>query len=350
MTFVIGAYYSNWSVYGNRGPKQYPSALSHQLTHVFYAFMVPSAESGIVKHTDEWADSQLPIGNEKGAISSLMLLKKSRPLLKVLVSIGGWGTDQQFTAVVQNDNKMKNFVTSSIDILKTFSFDGIDIDWEYPANPEQALKLLELLRLLRSGLNNINPNLLLTIASPAAKEHLKILDIRQIDSLVNFWNVMCFDFAGNDWSTRSGYHSNLYGNNGCNDLNAALVLHQYLISGASREKIVLGMPAYGRVFYSPQGRHVGTQFKKKVKVEGSEPDIIDFNQIDRTNETVDDSCVAAWTYDTNKNALVTYDNENTVAIKASYVREHGLAGGFWWDAKGDTADHLLVLSFANQIE
>ena len=46
-----------------------------------------------------------------------------------------------------------NFVSSAIKILEDYGFDGLDIDYEYPSNPEQAQGYVDLLRELRHGLD-----------------------------------------------------------------------------------------------------------------------------------------------------------------------------------------------------
>jgi hypothetical protein len=54
---------------------------------------------------------------------------------------------------VVNPALRANFVTSAIKILEDYGFDGLDIDYEYPGNYEQARGYVELLRELRHGLD-----------------------------------------------------------------------------------------------------------------------------------------------------------------------------------------------------
>lgn len=336
---IVGAYYSNWSVYDC---KHYPQDLPSNLTHVFYAFMKPNIESGYVELTDNWADLQMPIGEQKGAIAALMLHKQKHPWLKVIVSIGGWGTHEEFRAVASNLSVRKNFINSVLDVVQKFNFDGVDLDWEYPASAEEGAQFLDLLALLRRTLSYVNPELSLSIAAPSGAENVDMLDVGAIDRLVLFWNIMCYDFAGNGWSSRVGYHSNLYGFNGDNSLNADSVLRMYIQRGASPSKMVLGMPLYGRLFSRPTQPQLGSRFEK---IDPGQEDTMHFRNIDRSAEVFDRDCVAAISYDTSNDVMVTYDNEESAAVKARYVMSNGLAGGFWWDSAGNTPDYSLINSF-----
>lgn len=344
MAPIVGAYYPNWSVYDD---KHYPQDLPSVLTHVFYAFMKPNPKSGCVESSDDWADSQMPIGNQKGAIASLMQHRSKYPWLKVIVSIGGWGTHDEFKAMAKKLSSRKNFINSVIEVVQKYNFDGVDLDWEYPSNPKEAAQLLDILTLLRKTLSYVNPELTLSIAAPAGVEHVDMLDIPAIDRLVLFWNIMCYDYTGSEWSSRVGYHSNLYGFNGDNSLNTDSVLKMYIQRGASQSKLVLGMPAFGRRFVQPNLPQVGSDFKK---INDGQKHMVQFNRIKRWNEVFDRERVAAMTYDASENVIITYDNEECAAYKARYVKENGLAGGFWWDSAGDAPKYTLIDSFVANLQ
>ena len=62
-------------------------------------------------------------------------LKKQKPSLKVILSVGGWNLGSQpFASVVASNETRKHFVTHAIEYLRKRNFDGLDIDWEYPAD------------------------------------------------------------------------------------------------------------------------------------------------------------------------------------------------------------------------
>lgn len=70
-----------------------------------------------------------------------------------LLSIGGWTYSPKFHPVVVSRSARIEFVRSSIKLLEDLGLDGLDVDYEYPTNDEQARAYVELLRLLREGLD-----------------------------------------------------------------------------------------------------------------------------------------------------------------------------------------------------
>lgn len=66
-----------------------------------------------------------------GVYKRVVSLKKINTDLKVLLSIGSV-KKEVFESVAASEESRKNLVTSSKYYLKTYNFDGIDLDWELP--------------------------------------------------------------------------------------------------------------------------------------------------------------------------------------------------------------------------
>lgn len=70
-----------------------------------------------------------------GMFQKTMDHKRQNPNLKVLLAIGGWTHGSEpFTKMVKTDGDIDQFVKNSIEYLRGKGFDGLDLDWEYPAN------------------------------------------------------------------------------------------------------------------------------------------------------------------------------------------------------------------------
>jgi GH18 family chitinase len=62
-------------------------------------------------------------------------LKLQNPDLKISLAIGGWTHGvEKFTQLVDNTANMNTFAGNVITYLRNINFDGLDLDWEYPAH------------------------------------------------------------------------------------------------------------------------------------------------------------------------------------------------------------------------
>lgn len=350
-------YFSNWSVYHKKHfLKDIPVQL---LTHIFYAFFKINTHSGAVEYSDSWCDTEMPMelllnlnSRVRGSLEQLVELKHINKHLKVCMSIGGWGAGPAFTEVMRNHKKMITFVTSCMFLVSKHKFDGIDIDWEYPQSHGEANLLVELLRQLRESADANFPKarIELTIAAPAGEDNISVLNLRSLDRYLSFFNVMCYDFAGSSWSDRTAFHSNLFGTNGDNSLNCGDVISKYIRGGVKPNKLVLGMPCYGRSFQRTQRPSIGEPFHKGSNAGN---DTIDYKKLplEKNQEYFDYRKISAFCFNPLSGTFVSYDNPQSSRVKAKYVRLNNLGGGMWWDSSGDAVEkeRSLIYAFVNQL-
>jgi chitinase len=162
------------------------------------------------------------------------------------------------------------------------------------------------------------------------------MSLKQMDQYLDFWNLMSYDYAG-PWDTTTGYEANLYAstsNPKATPFNTLQAITYYMKQGIAADKIILGMPLYGRSFLATTGP--GAPYTG-VGPGSWQDGVWDFKALPLAGATehVDSQAVASYSYDPAKRMMVTYDNVTVAKTKAQYIQGKGLGGAMWWEVSGD---------------
>ena len=251
---VVICYWGTWANYRPKLGKFVADNVDGNLcTHLIYSFAGLDTTNWNIKTLDAWLDLEENYGLKGFKKATDLRLKY--PHLKVMIAIGGWNEgSKKYSEMAADDTKRGKFVNSTVEFLKKYSFDGLDLDWEYPGkrggSASDKKNFIKLVKELREAFQE--EKFLLTAAIGAAKGTIDIsYDVAAMYKYLDYVNVMCYDYHGK-WDKKTGHNAPLgarpdeTGDDVYFNLEYTV---KYLIEkGAKPEKTVLGVPLYGRAF------------------------------------------------------------------------------------------------------
>ncbi|MEY9843754.1 chitinase [Streptacidiphilus sp. BW17] len=381
---LIG-YFTQWGIYSGFDEKNLvTSGEMKNLTELDYAFSNISTD-GLCASGDSWADYQRPFSAAEsvngqadapgqalmGNFNQLRELKAAYPHLKIVMSIGGWSWSGNFSAAAATAASRQKLVASCVDqYLKgdipglpagaaAGIFDGFAIDWEYPDEPgngnpygpQDTADFTSLMQEFRTQLDaagaQSGERYLLTANTSASPTVAAKVQLRQVAKVVDWFNVMTFDYHGS-WEPTgpTDLASALTQdprdpNPANNQFSVNQAVQYYESQGVEPSKIGIAIPYYAHEWTGVAPGPRGDGLFQTATAGGGTPN---YNQVvTAPGKTYwDPLAQEPYKYDAASGTFYTYDNPLSVFIKGRYIQEHGLRGTFVWSMDGDTSDGSLT--------
>jgi chitinase len=358
---VIAGYLPAWSA----APETIAALPANAFTHIIYAFGSVT-EEGCAALGDPCRD----IGNcgtgqrDGGNFAALGALKDRYPHLKVLISLGGWTGSHQFSDAASTPDGRERLAASVIDLfMVTHSdvFDGIDVDWEYPVEgglpentrrPEDGENFTLLIEEMRRQLDQlrgpVGPRPLLTIATTGSPWFMRNIDVKALAHHVDGIGIMTYDYGAG--ASITSFNSPLFpampGNPEAP--SAASSVEAYLAAGAPPDRLVLGLPFYGRVYGNVDAGPLGDglfQHGDATALHHWNADTITYRALVASDPASQGyrhhrHAIARvpWLYHPERRIWISYDDIDSLRDKAAFVRLRGLRGVMAWELTGDDGD------------
>nr|MBR4280119.1 hypothetical protein [Clostridia bacterium] len=274
---------------------------------------------------------------------------KRNPHVDGVVSIGGWGAEGFSDACLTAEGR-RVLADSLLRLMDDCGFVGIDVDWEYPGVPGTGIvsrpevdveNWYAFLELLREGLDQRETlhgrEYHLSVALGAGDQQLNVLDPARLAPLLDQAVVMAYDMAGFDRIT--GHHSGLYPGED-RALSGARAVKYLVDGGLPAEKILLGVPAYGRVWRQVSGG--GDGLGQRANTSGNKT--ISFDELLRLEKEgytryFDEKAQVPWWF--NGSTFVSGDDDRSIASKGKWVVDNGLQGIAVWQYTQDAEGAML---------
>lgn len=284
--FKVVGYYPDWE------PEKLNTVDFGVLTHVCYAFAIPTSDGGLRDlENPDTARELIRSAHENG--------------VKVLLSVGGWSYNDTplegvFMEATSDSERIRRFAENIVSMCDEYGFDGVDMDWEHPrVDGTSAWQYEELMLLLSEKLHAEDKLLTAAVLSGVTADGNIYYDAaahtNAVLNAVDFINVMAYD--GGDGERHSQYEF---------AVNCGVYWKE--TRGLPGYKVVLGVPFYAR----PSWADYGT-------ILANVPD--------------------AWSRDhvVYNGMEVYYNGMDTIEKKARYAKEN-LGGIMIWELTQDASD------------
>jgi chitinase len=396
------AYFTQWGIYEAASPyfvrNLETSGLAARLTHLNYAFgNVNSSgrcfEANQLGQGDAWADYQRRMTAAEsvdgvadtfnqplaGNFNQLRKLKARHPNLRVLISLGGWTWSRFFSDAALTSASRQAFVSSCIDLFIRGNlpliggepqggpgsaaniFDGIDLDWEWPATegnagnvirPQDKQNFTLLVQEFRRQLNALGQQTgrqyLLTAFLPASPSKITTGFEGAIFNSLDYATVQGYDLHG-AWEPTTNHQSALFVPPGdpsppASRFSVDLAIDTWVGLGAPRSKLVLGVPFYSRGWTNVPNVNNGL-FQSGSAAPGKEAGYNDYSVVKPLTGqgyTLRRASAQGTAWIFNGSTFWTFDDPQAMREKAAYVRNEGLGGAMVWSADGDTPNGELA--------
>ncbi|MGC1523708.1 MAG: glycosyl hydrolase family 18 protein, partial [Steroidobacteraceae bacterium] len=170
------------------------------------------------------------------------------------------------------------------------------------------------------------------------------VDLPAVSRCLDWFNLMTYDFV-NSQTPQTGHHTGLGAarHAPADARTVERAVRQFRNAGIRPEKLVIGVAFYGRDFadvrpddqglYQHYGRYQGEHPWPELK-----RDYIDKGGYVRY---WDDQAQAPWLWNAAARRFISYDDPQSIAAKAAYVKTMHLGGIMYWEQSLDPSGELL---------
>jgi chitinase len=263
--------------------------------------------------------------------------------VEVLISLGGWGWDDQFAAIVKDPQAEERYVTAVMAVLRSAHYDGLDLDWEYPDTRDEVAGFERLARRFRKELDTVGQerggkHLWLTFAASANPGTLRWLETPFLVEAFDWINVMTYDMAGT-WTDYAGHNAPLKpstrapgGQAPSAEATITFLLDERKLPA---DHVALGIPLYGRGF-AVKEPYASTKDAPRTRLpRGDYANLAHLLADEGWTRVWDAETQVPWLLAPDRSAVFGYEDPESARIKGDWARAKGLRGVFFWQVHGD---------------
>ncbi|KAJ2474374.1 hypothetical protein EV174_005617, partial [Coemansia sp. RSA 2320] len=299
--------------------------------------------------------------------------------VKMLVAVGGQGNFSNHLAVaLSSASSQSAFVSNAVSFVKTYGLDGIDIDWEFPTDLNDAKNLLSTLQATRKALDQSfgKGAKLLTITlynHPYLGPGVPTVDYKPYSDAVDYGFMMAYDYFGS-WADYTAPNAPFidvpfYPGSFRNTTDS------WLQAGWPANKLVAGLAFYGHssVATADMSKNTTNQYVpifNHTSIDGpvsgiagtwtwrdlrdpasgalSGPRTANSGWVRKW----DTATMTPWLYRESDSLYIGYDDQDSLGVKMDYSLRKDLAGVMIWEIGYDYNNELItyVMDFMVQAD
>lgn len=316
-----------------------------------------------------------------GIFHQLRLLKERLPHLRVLVSLGGWAWSRSFSAAVATPERRTALVASLVDVWLRGNlpvvdgrggpgsaagiFDGIDLDWEWPAMPAETQmpgngvdldhdreNFLAFAAELRRALDDLGTEtgraFEISAFLPASHDAAVAggWNTPEMFSALDFGNLQGYDLRG-PWDATPGHQGNVYPDPDPargSGRGIETVVATYVDAGVDPAQLNLGMADYGYGWRGGEREPWGPAEGLATQDDGTAAlgwDRLRERGLEIVHDTVDGRFNATYGYDAQRREWWTFDDPTAIEAKTRWALAQGLGGIDHWEVAHDPDAELV---------
>jgi len=301
-----------WHLYSNGSSyKNYNFSMLWGLSYFSYAV---EPETGSYKSIHQWKTTSVV---DSAKVNGC----------KVFLSVSNFGSKDN--AVFLGNPKAQNTLIDSVaNLLALRNADGINIDFEGVSKKDKKNFTTFIIQISKK-LKEINPNYEVSLCI-YAEDWNKIFDIESIDSSIDFYTLMGYDYYGG-FSKITGpvtpfTHSDKFGNGLKESVN------YYNNRGVQHSKLIVGLPYYGAEWYT-RNSEIGapvTKFKSHPNYKTIRELYIDSLKIPVQFDANSFSSYLVIEDSLNSYRQIFFEDVRSLSFKYDWIRENNIGGvGIW---------------------
>lgn len=309
------------------------------MTHINYAFAELYVRDGVYQG--------FKVQGNLSRFEQIAALKKKNPDLKICLSFSHTVAnndnkqDGGFSAMCKSEAGRRAFAEDCLAFLKKYNLDGVDLDWEFPglswsgAACDPSCDTDNYVLLVKQLRETLGTSYTISYAGYCSDKTsvsggYRYVDIKGMDPYVDYVNIMAYDL-----DEAPHHHSALNDTRAYKDCNRAV--NAYLTAGVSPDKLVLGLPFYGRHSFSTSPTAIS--YKK----------ILQLDRYQYRRNQWDDKASCPFVATMGGAFYCGYDNPRSIGLKGAWVREKGMLGLMYWEYDQDDAKGTLRKAVWNAV-